>query len=57
MTTQGLGFRISTEASRMNMPLVWATIVVASAVGMLAYSALSRLERRVNFWHPSVRSA
>ena len=55
--TQGLGFRISTEASRMNMPLVWATIVVASAVGMLAYSALSRLERRVNFWHPSVRSA
>lgn len=55
--TVGLGFRISTEASRMNMPLVWATIVVASAVGMLAYSALSRLERRVNFWHPSVRSA
>lgn len=55
--TVGLGFRISTEASRMNMPLVWATIVVASAVGMLGYAALSRLERRVNFWHPSVRSA
>ena len=55
--TVGLGFRISTEASRMNMPLVWATIVVASATGMLAYTLLSRLERRVNFWHPSVRSA
>ncbi len=54
--TVGLGFRISTEASRMNMPLVWATIVVASATGMLAYALLSRLERRVNFWHPSVRS-
>lgn len=55
--TVGLGFRISTEASRMNMPLVWATIVVASATGMLAYTLLTRLERRVNFWHPSVRSA
>ncbi len=54
--TVGLGFRISTEASRMNMPLVWATIVVASATGMLFYAGLSRLERRVNFWHPSVRS-
>ena len=55
--TVGLGFRISTEASRMNMPLVWATIVVASVVGMLLYALLSRLERRVNFWHPSIRSA
>jgi NitT/TauT family transport system permease protein len=55
--TQGLGFRISTEASRMNMPLVWATIVVASAVGMLLYATLSSLERRINFWHPSVRVA
>lgn len=55
--TVGLGFRISTEASRMNMPLVWATIVVASAVGMLAYALLGRLERRVNFWHPAIRAA
>jgi NitT/TauT family transport system permease protein len=55
--TVGLGFRISTESARMNMPLVWATIVVASAVGMLIFTVLARLERRVNFWHPSVRSA
>ena len=28
--TQGIGFRISTEAGKMNMPLVWGSIVVAA---------------------------
>ena len=53
--TSGLGFRISTEAARMNMPLVWAAIVVAAVTGSLAYALLVALERRVAFWHPSVR--
>ena len=53
--TVGLGFRISTEASRMNMSLVWGAIVVAAVTGSLAYALLVRLERRVAFWHPSVR--
>jgi len=53
--TQGLGFRISTEAARMSMPVVWAAIVVAAVTGSLAFAVLSRLERRVAFWHPSVR--
>ncbi|WP_083960957.1 MULTISPECIES: ABC transporter permease [Dickeya] len=55
--TAGLGFRISTEAARMHMPLVWAAIVVASLIGSLVYALLVRLERKVNFWHPSVRGA
>jgi NitT/TauT family transport system permease protein len=54
--TVGLGFRISTEAARMNMPLVWAAIVVAAVTGSLAFALLVQLERRVAFWHPSVRS-
>jgi NitT/TauT family transport system permease protein len=53
--TQGLGFRISTEAARMNMPLVWAAIAVAAVTGSLAYAVLVQLERRAAFWHPSVR--
>ncbi|ACS83856.1 ABC transporter permease [Musicola paradisiaca] len=53
--TAGLGFRISTEAARMHMSIVWAAIVVASAIGSLVYALLVRLERKVNFWHPSVR--
>lgn len=55
--TAGLGFRISTEAARMNMPLVWGAIAVAAVTGSVAYALLVRLERRVAFWHPSVRSA
>ncbi len=54
--TVGLGFRISTEAARMNMALVWGAIVVAAVTGSAAYALLVRLERRLAFWHPSVRS-
>ena len=53
--TSGLGFRISTEAARMNMPLVWGAIAVAAVTGSLAYALLVALERRAAFWHPSVR--
>jgi hypothetical protein len=51
--TVGLGFRISTEAARMNMSLVWGAIVVAAVTGSLAYALLVQLERRAAFWHPS----
>jgi len=54
--TVGLGFRISTEAARMNMALVWGAIVVAAVTGSLAYAVLVQLERKVAFWHPSIRS-
>ncbi|MBC7705367.1 MAG: ABC transporter permease [Rhodoferax sp.] len=53
--TAGLGFRISIEATRMNMTLVWAAVVVAAITGSVAYALLVGLERRVTFWHPSIR--
>jgi NitT/TauT family transport system permease protein len=53
--TVGLGFRISTEAARMNMGLVWAAIFVAALAGSLLYGVLGWLERRATFWHPSIR--
>lgn len=52
----GMGFRISTEVGRMNMDLVWATIVVAGIAGSLSYGALALLEKSLLFWHPSYRS-
>lgn len=55
--TSGLGFRISTEATKMNMALVWAAVVVAAVTGSVAYSLLVQLERKVAFWHPSVRGS
>ena len=54
--TAGLGFRISTEAARLNMGLVWAAIVIAALSGSLLYGLLGWIERRVTFWHPSIRT-
>jgi NitT/TauT family transport system permease protein len=51
----GMGFRISAEVGRMNIAMVWATIVVAAVAGSAAYGALALLERNVTFWHPSLR--
>ena len=53
--TVGMGFRISSEAARMNMGLVWATIVVAALAGTVVYALIEWAERRVTFWHPSQR--
>ena len=53
--TFGLGFRISTEVGRLNLPVVWAAIVVAAVTGSLWYGAIAMLEKRLTFWHPSQR--
>ncbi len=55
--TVGLGFRISTEAARMNMGPVCAAIVVSALAGSVLYVLLGWIERRVTFWHPSFRPA
>ena len=51
----GMGFRINTEVGRMNIDMVWATIVVAAAAGSLFYGLLALTERRLTFWHASYR--
>jgi NitT/TauT family transport system permease protein len=53
--TLGMGFRISTEMGRMNTAMVWAEILVAAIVGSLFYGIIALIERKVTFWHPSVR--
>jgi NitT/TauT family transport system permease protein len=52
----GMGFRISTEAARMNLDVVWATIAVTALTGSLSFAAIAALERIVTFWHPSFRT-
>jgi NitT/TauT family transport system permease protein len=52
----GMGFRISTQAARMNMDVVWATITVTALTGSLSFAAIATLERIVTFWHPSFRT-
>lgn len=53
--TYGVGFRISTEMGRMNTAMVWAEIGVAAILGSTFYGVIALIERRVTFWHPSVR--
>ncbi len=51
----GMGFRISTEVGKMNLDLVWATIVIAAVAGSTFYGVLAMIERAATFWHPSYR--
>lgn len=51
----GMGFRINTEVGRMNIDMVWATIVVAALCGSLFYGILAFIEKRITFWHASYR--
>ena len=51
----GMGFRINTEVGRMNIDMVWATIVIAAIAGSLFYGVVALIERKVTFWHASYR--
>jgi NitT/TauT family transport system permease protein len=51
----GMGFRISTEAARLDLDVVWAEIVMAALAGSISFALLALLERVVTFWHPSYR--
>jgi NitT/TauT family transport system permease protein len=54
--TQGIGFRISTEAGRMAIDMVWAEIGLAALAGMAFYGFVALAERATTFWHPSYRT-
>ena len=51
----GMGFRISTEAARLNLDVVWAEIAMAALAGSIGFALLALLERFATFWHPSYR--
>ncbi|NKC30101.1 ABC transporter permease [Falsiroseomonas selenitidurans] len=53
--TVGMGFRITTEAAKLALDLVWAEIVVAAVAGSAFYGLVALAERAATFWHPSVR--
>jgi NitT/TauT family transport system permease protein len=54
--TQGIGFRISIEAGRMALDVVWAEIALAAIAGMAFYGIVALAERATTFWHPSYRT-
>jgi NitT/TauT family transport system permease protein len=54
--TLGIGFRISIEAGRMALDVVWAEIALAAIAGMAFYGIVAFAERATTFWHPSYRT-
>jgi NitT/TauT family transport system permease protein len=52
----GMGFRISTEVGRLNLPMAWAEIAVAALSGSALYGLIALIETWVTFWHPSQRN-
>jgi NitT/TauT family transport system permease protein len=54
--TLGIGFRISIEAGRMALDVVWAEIALAALTGMAFYGIVALAERATTFWHPSYRA-
>lgn len=53
--TVGMGFRISTSFGQLALDMVWAEIVIAALAGSAFYGAMTWLEKKVTFWHPSLR--
>lgn len=53
--TVGMGFRISAEAARLGLDMVWAQIALAAIAGSTFYGLVALAERAATFWHPSVR--
>jgi NitT/TauT family transport system permease protein len=49
----GMGFRISTEAARLDLDVVWAEIALAALTGSACFALIAWLESRTLFWHPS----
>ncbi len=51
----GMGFRISAEAARLGLDMVWAVIALAAVAGSTFYGLVVLAERAATFWHPSIR--
>ncbi|HEV8020214.1 MAG TPA: ABC transporter permease [Candidatus Lustribacter sp.] len=51
--TVGMGFRISTEAARLDLDVVWAETLLAAITGSALFFGLAYLERNVTFWRPA----
>ena len=49
--TVGIGFRIAVAIGQLDMSLVWAEIVVASAAAIAGYALIAWLEGRFTPWH------
>jgi len=51
IASQGLGYLLSDQIRLANMPLAWACIVIAAALGIVLYEAVVLAEKRIIPWN------
>lgn len=52
---EGLGYRMSYALDTFDMPIAWATMLIAALVGVIWYQIIVGAERLVIPWHASIR--
>jgi len=55
ISTQGLGYWLADQVQLANMPIAWACIVIASAIGIGFYYLIALIEKLSLSWHVSHR--
>ena len=55
--SKGLGYVISVSHNNLDMPSLFSAIIVLAILGSVLIIALSALERRLLFWHESLRTS
>lgn len=53
---RGLGFMIMTAYRTLNMPRLWAAMLVSALIGILFFGIIALIERLAIPWHSSMRS-
>lgn len=52
---RGLGFVIMTTYRSLNMPRLWAALIISALIGMIFFAIVSLVERYIIPWHSSMR--
>jgi NitT/TauT family transport system permease protein len=52
---RGLGFVIMTTYRTLNMPRLWAALIISALIGMVFFAIVSLIERLTIPWHSSMR--
>ena len=53
---RGLGFVIMTTYRTLNMPRLWAALVISAVIGIVFFGIVTLVERLVIPWHSSIRN-
>ena len=56
-SNSGLGYLLQIANGNFDLPLMFAALVVLSAIGMVLFAIVDLVERLMIPWHPSYRAS